>query len=185
MCKSRCGCLQAAALPDKYVRSAWQVRSIGEIGDHLGQIYEKQGQKEEAEKFYAMAMAAAGAMAETQLRLGSLVGGSVEADRMAKEATASLAESHTIAIKNAKGAEETGEFWVLVVPGLKISAAKFISGDAELRGLTDILQSTMFPETFPDDKEIKLLRRGKLACLKNADPCRLLISSADTVRSVN
>jgi tetratricopeptide (TPR) repeat protein len=173
------------AAAEKYVRSAWQVRSIGEIGDHLGQIYEKQGQKEEAEKFYAMAMAAPGAMAETQLRLGSLVGGSVEADRMAKEATASLAESHTIAIKNAKGAEGTGEFWVLVVPGLKISAAKFISGDAELRGLTDILQSTMFPETFPDDKEIKLLRRGKLTCLKNADPCRLLVSSAETVRSVN
>ena len=43
----------------------------------------------------------------------------------------------------------------------------------------------MFPETFPDDKEIKLLRRGKLTCLKNADTCRLFISSAETVRSVN
>ena len=53
------------------------MRSIGEIGDHLGQICEKQGQKEEAEKFYAMAMAAPGAMAETQLRLASLLGGSV------------------------------------------------------------------------------------------------------------
>jgi hypothetical protein len=81
--------------------------------------------------------------------------------------------------------EGTGEFWVLVVPGLKISAAKFISGGAELRDLSDILQSTMFPETFPDDKEIKLLRRGKLTCLKNADTCRLLVSSAETVRYVN
>jgi hypothetical protein len=173
------------AAAEKYVRSAWQVRSIGEIGDHLGQIYEKLGQKEKAEKFYAMAMAAPGAMTDTQIRLASLVGGNVEADRMAKEATASLAEGHTIAIKNAKGAEGTGEFWVLVVPALKISAAKFISGDAELLGLTDTLQSTTFPETFPDDKEIKLLRRGKLTCLKNADTCHLLVLSAEKVRSVN
>lgn len=173
------------AAAEKYVRSAWQVRSIGEIGDHLGQIYEKQGQKEKAEKFYAMAMAAPGAMADTQLRLASLLGGNVEADRMAKEATASLAESHTFAIKNAKGAEGIGEFWVLVVPGPKISAAKFISGDAELRSFTDVFESTMFPETFPDDKEIKLLRRGKLACLKTADMCHFFVSSAETVRSVN
>jgi tetratricopeptide (TPR) repeat protein len=35
---------------EKYVRSAWQVRSIGEIGDHLGQIYERQGKRQRQSK---------------------------------------------------------------------------------------------------------------------------------------
>ena len=41
---------------EKYVSAAWRLGQHGEVGDHLGQIYEKRGKKDEAIRTYALAM---------------------------------------------------------------------------------------------------------------------------------
>ena len=40
---------------EKYVSAAWGLGHHGEVGDHLGQIYEKRGEKEKAISTYALA----------------------------------------------------------------------------------------------------------------------------------
>ena len=41
---------------ERYVSAAWSLGHHGEVGDHLGQIYEKRGDKEKAIRTYAMAL---------------------------------------------------------------------------------------------------------------------------------
>jgi tetratricopeptide (TPR) repeat protein len=44
-------------LAESYVRAAWMQGQHREVGDHLGQIYEKEGKKQEAANIYALAAA--------------------------------------------------------------------------------------------------------------------------------
>ena len=41
---------------EKYVAAAWELGHHGEVGDHLGQIYQKRGEKELALRTYALSM---------------------------------------------------------------------------------------------------------------------------------
>jgi hypothetical protein len=76
------------------------------------------------------------------------------------------------------------EFWILLSPGPKVLGTKFITGDEVLRPFTKELEVTAYPDTFPEATEIRLLRRGRLACVRGAStPCRLLLASAETVRT--
>jgi tetratricopeptide (TPR) repeat protein len=170
---------------EKYLLSAWRLRSIGEIGDHLGQIYAKRGQKEEAEKFYAMALASPGPMPDTQMRLSDLAGSSTETERITKAGTTQLAEDRTIEFKNPKSAEGAAEFWILLAPGPRVDSVKFISGDEALRSLTTDLKTVVPPYPFPDSMDLKLLRRGKLTCPPSSQVCRFSLASSETVRQTN
>jgi tetratricopeptide (TPR) repeat protein len=178
---------QQGNIPDaeKYVRCAWLIRSIGEIGDHLGQIYEKEGNKAEAIELYAMALAAPHPMPETRARLVALRGSDTDVDRLTEEARASLANSHTLQINNAHDASGIAEFWLLLSPGPKVSAVKFIAGDEALRPFSSDLETATFPDPFPETTDAKLLRRGKLTCLSSSKVCSLFLMSAETVHSAD
>ena len=63
------------AKAEKYVSAAWSLGHHGEVGDHLGQIYEKRGDKEKAIRTYAMALSGLRPIPETRGRLGGLLGG--------------------------------------------------------------------------------------------------------------
>lgn len=169
----------------KYVRSAWQVRSIGEIGDHLGQIYEKEGRKTEAIQMYSLALVTAQPMAETKPRLAALLGSDADVDRLTKEAEHNFAESRTIKIKNAHEVDGIAEFWILLFPGPKVGGVRFISGDEAMRAFANDLEAAAFPDSFPDTTDVKLLRRGRLTCVRASGNCNLLLLSAETIRSPN
>jgi tetratricopeptide (TPR) repeat protein len=174
-----------SAEAEKYVRSAWQVRSIGEIGDHLGQIYEKEGRKAEATEAYSLALAANQPMPGTKARLVALLGSDADVDRLTKEAARNFAEGRTIRIKNTHAVDGIAEFWILLSPGPKVRGVKFISGDEALRPFICDLEAATFPESFPDTTDVRLLRRGKLTCLRTSGACSFLFMSAETVRSAN
>lgn len=170
---------------EKYTLSAWQIRSIGQIGDHLGQIYEKMGKKAEAVQMYSFASVVTGTMPETRTRLIALLGGEADLDHLIQEAHGTLAKNQTIEIKNTGTAEGNAEFWILLTPGPKVSAVKFISGDEILKPFASEITAATFPNSFPDSQEMKLLRRGRFTCPHSSETCRLLLESAETIRSVN
>jgi tetratricopeptide (TPR) repeat protein len=178
---------QQGDIPDaeKYVRCAWQVRSVGEIGDHLGQIYEKEGRKEDAIQLYAMALAVPQPMSETKPRLVAILGNDGDVDRLVQVARASFTKSRNLQIKNSHDAEGVAEFWLLLVHGPKVRAVKYIAGDEALRLFTNDLETAMLPDSFPDTMDVKLLRRGRLTCLSSSKACSLFLMSAETVRSTN
>ena len=170
---------------ENYVRCAWQLRSVGEIGDHLGQIYEKEGRKEEAIQVYAMALVAPQPMPETKERLVALLGSDKDLERLTQVARTSYSKNRTIQIPNKHEAEGVAEFWLLLVPEPKVIAVKFVNGDEGLRPFANDLETTIFPDPFPDARDMRLLRRGKLACLSSSKICSLTLMSADATRSVN
>jgi len=170
---------------EKYVKCAWQVRAVGEIGDHLGQIYEKQGRKTEAIQAYELALAASQPRAETKDRLLGLLGPGADLESITHQSKQQLAETRTLAIGNSPKAEGIAEFWILLSPGAKVEGVKFISGDDALEQFAIELAAEAYPDPFPQATEIQLLRRGRLSCTTSSGRCRLLLQSADVVSSTN
>jgi tetratricopeptide (TPR) repeat protein len=170
---------------EKYVRCAWQVWSLGEIGDHLGQIFEKQGRKSEAIQMYEFALVAAQPRPETKDRLLGLLGPGADIESVTRQAKQQLVEAQTVAIANTARADGIAEFWILLAPGPKVVGVKFISGDESLEQFTSQLAAATYPDSFPRAIAIQLLRRGRLSCSAASAQCRLLLRSADSVRSAN
>jgi tetratricopeptide (TPR) repeat protein len=169
---------------EKYIRSAWLLRSQGEIGYNLGRVYEAEGRKDDAVRLYEMSLGVAQPFEDARPHLSGLLGSDSEIDQRVARRRAQLTDLRTITIPNAHDADGVAEFWILLSPGPQVLGAKFVSGDEVLRPSTKELESASFPDTFPEATNIRLLRRGRLACVRGTGlPCRLLLASAETVRT--
>lgn len=173
---------------EKYVSAAWSLGQHGEVGDHLGQIYEKRGDKTRALNTYRLALAGLRPSTETAGRIAALEPGGGKPDNAGKH-TEGLQEMRTIDLGKAK---ETGnaEFFVLLSGGGAGSAAradtvKFVSGDEKLKSFTEALRTANYHLTFPDDVPIKILRRGILSCSTATGKCMFVLMLPDDVRTVD
>ena len=176
------------AKAEKYVNAAWLLGEHGEVGDHLAQIYEKRGRKEDAINTYAMALSGIRPALETRGRLAALVGGeakvpaAIEQHRMALQGTRTL--------KLGKIARTTGsaEFFVVLTSsqaGTQIEAAKFISGEEKLKPVSENMRHAKIDFAFPDDEPTKILRRGILSCSQNTGECEFVMMLPEDVHSVD
>jgi tetratricopeptide (TPR) repeat protein len=173
----------------KYVLAAWQLGQSSEAADHLGQIYEKQGEKERAVHFYALAMSARRPEPETRRRLAALAGGNDKVDPIVEKSREELTEQRTITLSNTSKHEGKAEFFLLFTSGpdskVSVDDVKFTSGDEKLRFFTDALRTVRYVQTFPDETAVKLVRRGTLSCTTAAADCTLLLALPDDVKSVD
>jgi TonB family protein len=92
-----------------------------------------------------------------------------------------LKESTTVSVKNSHQAEGFGEFWILLSPGPAVRGVKFISGDEELAAFAKDLETVPFPNMFAEATELRILRRGMLACTHSAPDCHLQMVSSVSV----
>jgi tetratricopeptide (TPR) repeat protein len=176
------------AKAEKYVSAAWIVEQNGEVGDHMGQIYEKLGRKDDAIRAYGMAMSALRPVPETRARLAALAGGDAKVAVMTDKYRGDLQDVSTI--KLGKVAKETGsaEFFVMLTPGKTGASAegvKFVSGDEKLKVFSEALKSAAYNLTFPDDTPTKILRRGVLSCSASTGDCRFVLMLPADVHSVD
>jgi tetratricopeptide (TPR) repeat protein len=174
---------------EKYVAAAWVLGQHGEVGDHLGQVYEKQGKKDRALRTYQLSLTGLRPIPETQGRIDALLKSDKKLDAAAKDKDKeSLEALRTIDLGKAK---ETGsaEFFVLLsgVAGApaKAEAVRFISGDDKLKGYTGALRTAEYRLTFPDDTPLKILRRGILSCSTATGKCTFVLMLPDDVRTVD
>jgi tetratricopeptide (TPR) repeat protein len=174
---------------EKYVGAAWALGHHGEVGDHLGQIYEKRGNKDLALRTYALSLSGLRPTPETRDRLASLTGSNAKVDAAVAKYKDDLQQSRTIDL--GKVAKETGsaEFFVLLSRGKGSSATvesvKFASGDEKLKIFTDALRTAEYRLTFPDDTPVKILRRGTLSCSTVTGTCAFVLILPDDVRTVD
>ena len=193
---------------EKYVSSAWQLGHHGEVGDHLGQIYEKQGKKDLALRTYALCLSGLRPIPETRDRLASLAGGNAKVDATVAKYKEELQKLRTIDL--GKVAKETGsaEFFVLLSRGpghsdsghpdsghpgsvrgessaATVEAVKFAGGDEKLKVFTEALRTAEYRLSFPDDTPVKILRRGILSCSTATGTCTFVLMLPDDVRSVD
>jgi tetratricopeptide (TPR) repeat protein len=172
---------------EKYVAAAWALGQHGEVGDHLGQIYEKAGDKVRARQTYVLALTGLRPIPETRDRLAALADPKATSDSTSK-AKDGLQELRTIHLGKAK---ETGnaDFFILFGSGggmkATVEGVKFISGDEKLKSFTDALRSADYHVTFPDDTPVKILRRGILSCSTATGECMFVLLLPDDVRTID
>ncbi|MBV9480401.1 MAG: tetratricopeptide repeat protein [Acidobacteria bacterium] len=160
---------------ERYLSAAWQLTQQSLVGDHLGQIYEKRGDKQKAIEMYALALDAYRPSPELRQRLAVLVGGE---ENVSKEATTRrelFLSQHMVPLNISGAANATAEFLVLLAPsspgarGTRVEAVKFIKGDEQLRNFETPLRGASYPITFAEDRVIKIVRRGTVSCSSAGD----------------
>jgi tetratricopeptide (TPR) repeat protein len=174
---------------EKYVGAAWQLGHHGEVGDHLGQIYEKQGKKDQALHTYALSLSGLRPIPETRDRLAALTGGSAKVDAAVAKHKDELQQVRTIDLGKVAKETGSGEFFVLLSHGkgsdATVEAVKFTSGDEKLKVFTEALRTAEYRLSFPDDTPVKILRRGILSCSTATGNCAFVLMLPDDVRTVD
>jgi tetratricopeptide (TPR) repeat protein len=176
------------AKAQKYVDAAWTLGEHGEVGDHLAQIYEKRGLKEDAIRTYARSMSGLRPALETKGRLAALVGGEANATKVVEQHRNDVQTLRTIHLGKIAPAGGTADFFVIVTSSsgaAKVEAVKFISGEEKLKPLTENLRNAKIDFAFPDDVPTKILRRGTLSCSQTSHECEFVMTIPEDVHSVD
>jgi hypothetical protein len=187
---------------EKFLRAAWDLQQDTLIGDHLGQLYEKMGRKNDAIGMYAESLAAPRAESETRTRLAALVGDK-KVDELVKAAAPKLAQERTLHLvseapaglkpvaNNGDGQSApapttpagAADFLISFSASGRVDEVKFISGSDALKGLAPKLQVAQFHPDFPDNSPTKIIRRATVTC--TATGCDAKLMTADAVSSVD
>jgi Flp pilus assembly protein TadD len=168
------------ARAETLVRASWNLQQNAEVGDHLGQIYEKLGRREDAIRAYAMAVNADPPDPATRARLAALLGSADRIDAVAQKYEDTLLHDRTISMDVAGPSGVSATFFVLLdnrPGGAVVEGVTFIGGHESLRPLGDALLKAKFAATFPDGAPAKVVRQGTLSC-GSADrpgPCRFVM----------
>jgi tetratricopeptide (TPR) repeat protein len=152
---------------EKYLNAGWHLSQAPTIADHLGQVFEKEGKKQEAIKAYDGAEATGHAPDHSQTRLDALGGRggydttapSIQGLRMTRVPFSPKPKDHASA-----------DFVVALSPGGKV-LTRFVSGSEELRDAGKALAAAKFDLSFPDDGPLQILRRGILDCEPELKQC--------------
>jgi tetratricopeptide (TPR) repeat protein len=181
----------------KYLNSAWSLSLGGTEADHLGQVYEREHNKQSAARMYRLALYSYNLHrgpgvdeTETRARLNHMLPGSSVDDRNTfTQVTDEVNGMRTVKLPRLFTGTATAEFFLIFTQDRKTSAltvedVKFISGSEELRPVGKSLLTAHFTFPFPDDSQPKLLRRGILSCYEHTSCSFTLISPSD-VYSLN
>ena len=174
------------AKAEKYVNAAWTLGGHGEVGDHLGQIYQKLGRKDEAVRTYAMSLSGIRPINDTRNRLATLVGGDTKVDPAIAQHKSELQALRTVKLGKLSATNGSADFFVVITAAsghARIEGAKFVSGEEKLKPLSENLHSAKIDFAFPDDEPTKILRRGVLSCA--GGECQFVMMLPEDVHSVD
>jgi TonB family protein len=142
---------------ERFIAAAWSANPDGPIGDHLGRIYERRGQKHEALRAYARALAGPGALPQTRRRLEALVGAgeaAPEVDRLVAAVPAGKLLAETA----------SADFYLVQARKPAVAEAQFIRGDDRLRPFFKVVQEVTPAAILPGATPTRLVRRVTLTC---------------------
>lgn len=177
----------------RYIRPAWRIGQHGVVGDHVGQILAKQGQKDRAADAYAQALAARQPDPDTRAHLILLLGGNEKIDALTEKAKAELVQQRTFAVgkllNQKSDSPVEAQFALLLSPAgaegssTRVDDVKFLSGSDQLRPFADKLRALDFGTMFPDASPANLVQVGTVTCPASGD-CSFVISLPEDVHSL-
>ena len=143
----------------QFLNSAWLLSQSGTVANRLGQLFEKQGQRERASQMYAFAIAAGGgAFEDSRERLSKLA-----TVPNSKSGSADLVQARTVKLGSI--ASKGSAHFNLVFDGSpRPERAEFVDGDESLRSVSAQLREKDFPVKFPDASSVKIVRHAELTC---------------------
>jgi hypothetical protein len=132
------------------------------VGDHLGQVYEKQKKLSAALHMYNLALEANPRLEETPSRMRNLAKVPLSSNRVNTRNELNL--MRTVQLPAITKTDASADFDVLLVPSGKIEEANFVRGSDILRSAGKNLENTKLEEAFPPTSTAHLIRRGILSC---------------------
>jgi hypothetical protein len=176
---------QAGDMPqaEKFISAAWGLCEYPAIGDHLGQIYEKEGRRTDATVQYEITLGKPYAMPEARARLAALLPSGDDLDVKITNVKMKRAAGEGIKFNNSRNIDDNGELWLLLKPGPAVAGVQFIRGSDELKATAADIHALHFPDTFPDSTPITLLRQAWVTCSNNTHECKIGLIPADLVSS--
>ena len=148
--------------------AGWRNALVPESGDHLGQLYEAMGKKEQALSAYRLAAASIeGENASPDVRehittsITRLRGGSAAGTPF--NGTAALQESRSYKITRPEGVNGWGTFR-LQLNTKGVLASQQMSGDEKLAAIAAGINAMKFPELVPPGSAAHLLRSAVVSC---------------------
>ena len=165
---------------EAYILPAFLASGRGDEAEHLGEIYEKRGNRDEAIRYYTFSLISDNPSAEALTRLNAL--GVKDVEKHKSTAAAQLKALRTLPLhKSDKG---TAEFFLLISP-TKVQQVKFIKGDDNLKGFVDGLSQSGVSMKFPPDAQAQVVRRGVVHCgTSTPAECSLELLPGSQVRSL-
>ena len=165
----------------QFLNSAWLLSQSGVVADRLGRVYEKEGQKEKARHFYALATAAGGP--DTQSAREQMARLSTSPDTAAQEiakASAELPEMRTVKMPASTGNPGSAQFALVFETSGKPSRAEFLEGDATLRSAANKIRDKEFLVRFPEISSIKIVRHAQLSCAQTG--CSVVLQPLENLQ---
>ena len=145
---------------ERYIRAAWEATGSGNICEHLGEITRNAATKTRPSTTTCCRWWASRRATKRAPRLAAL-GVTGDLDSRIEKGRAEMLALRTRKL-DASG-KGTGDFFVLASPA-KNDQVKFVSGDAEIKALADVVKSTNLDIKFPDPSSVRALRRGTVTC---------------------
>ncbi len=167
------------ARAQKYMEAAWNLYQDRVIGEHLAQVYEKQGKVAAAKHQYVLARGSPDLSAPPPSPDERFA--PPTAARMS--AVEELSEMRRTDLGKVSKKQGSAEFFVLLAPGGKVEAVKFISGDENIRPLSKVLALLKLKAPLPDDAPVKIVRRGVLMCNGLNLDCDFTLFEVESVES--
>jgi tetratricopeptide (TPR) repeat protein len=174
-------------LAEKYLEAAWQLSQDALVGEHLVELYEKLGQSHKAASVCSMALAA-GPQPETYKKLTTqwehlkaflkLPPGRNGVDEASSRGAMALSEMRTIKIPfhaKLQGNSRSAQVVISLINGPKVDDVTFSSGAEELHNAVADMAAAKYPQPFPDDTPVRILRRGTLSCSIYTHECFLIL----------
>jgi len=172
---------------EKYIGAAWSLGQKPIVGDHLGQVYEKEGKTQVAAHTYALALAAGQSDRQTpegtRARLDKLQN-QARAEADVRTATEELSKLRGADLPKPTTEEATAEFFVLFGPDAKVLGVTFVGGSETLRKADKALTMAKFNVLFPTDHPAKIVRRGILVCEPVLPTCQFVMYLPQDVHSL-
>jgi tetratricopeptide (TPR) repeat protein len=168
--------------------AGWRNALVPESGDHLGQVYEAMGRKEEALSAYRLAAASIeGENASPDVRehittsIARLKGASAAGPPF--NGAGALQESRSYRIARPEGVSGWGTFR-LQINTQGVIASQQMSGDEKLAAVATKINAMKFPELVPPGSAAHLLRSAVVSCSmgSNCDVVLVPNSSLQTER---
>jgi len=174
---------------EEYLRPAWLLGEEAVVGEHLGEVYEKEGKKELAARTYEYALAVNGGPAgapgvpmndgtralfdrgeQIKARYTKLMGKAptTQIQRLpngqwTKTPAEQLRYSREVKLGNEGKLVGSAQFTVTFKPG-KVESAEFDSGDGDLEVLAPKLKAAHYPIEFPPDSDAILVMHVSVRC---------------------
>ena len=164
---------------ERYLSAAWKISEDPVAGDHLGQVYEKQGKVAAALAVDQLALSRGlgtdASLADRVSALRKRVGtAQSKTGRFQQDDLSRLQDLRTVRFAPAKRVSASADFLVLFEHGKAIDV-KPLGGDATVEALSDSLKAAKFDTAFPDDGPERVVRRGILSCSVYDPNCMFLM----------